>query len=324
MRANFRVRGLRPAPPGLGLARRLRAEPRGLRSVVLVLLLAAVQALLGSSPAGATECGCGAPTCAQVSVDADNSVDFNCKSSLVGQTLPDSDGDGNPDACDLCPCVANPIDEETGRVPECPLTTAPAPPPVDPPLPRIRCVDGEVAGIPANATVWLLRPRALAFTRFEAHTHQLAAGAHLLMLRNLNVDSCETIDVGGIASVKRLPPKWHVRAGLFASVAANITELDLDAALGVDGGVDYRFLTTGWELGPSLHVMTLVGSVDPIPLYIGLGPRVGLFDFVALTPFIQADVRQAAQLSYGLWLTFDIGALEDIGVELDSLTGRVP
>jgi len=67
--------------------------------------------------------------------------------------------------------------------------------------------------------------------------------------------------------------------------------------------------------------MTLLGSADPTPFLLGLGPRVGLFDVVALTPFVQLDALNDFQASYGVWINFDLGVLEDLGIEVERLAG---
>ena len=279
--------------------------------------LASLVFCLATARSAAAACVCGQATCPEVGVDEDNHTDLNCARALIGQTLPDSDSDGIPDACDACACAANPLDEDTGRAGQCPAP--PAPEPVDP----IRCIDGQVVGIPSHATVWLLRPQTFAFTRFEPDTTKLAAGPELLVLTTLGLDRCTTIDVGGKPSVRLIPTPWHWRAAAFASLAFSLPGFDLDGAGGLSGGLDYRFPASGWSLGPSLHVMTLLGSTDPTPLLLGLGPRLGAFDLIALTPFVQLDALHDFQPSYGVWITFDVGALEDLGVEVERLGGMV-
>jgi hypothetical protein len=287
----------------------------------LSALLIALSIALGARSAAAAPCACGQATCPAVTIDEDNRTDLNCAPELVGQSLPDSDSDGIPDACDACACAANPLDPDTGRAGECPAPQPTEPPPVH--ATPIRCVDGHVVGIPAHATVWLLRPQTLAFTRFEPNSSTIAAGPELLMLRSLGLEQCTTIDVGGKPSIKLIPAPWHWRAGLFASLAFHPGANDFDAAGGLSSGLDYRFPASGWTLGPSLHVLTLLGSTDPTPLLLGLGPRLGAFDFIALTPFVQLDALHDFRPSYGAWVTFDVGALEDLGVEVERLGGMV-
>ncbi|HKO93880.1 MAG TPA: hypothetical protein VJU61_22155, partial [Polyangiaceae bacterium] len=97
-----------------------------------LLLLAPLTALvlaLAAPNAAAAPCACGQTSCPEVTVDEDNHTDFNCAPELVGQTLPDSDSDGIPDACDACACAANPLDPDTGRAGECPALP-PEPPPI--------------------------------------------------------------------------------------------------------------------------------------------------------------------------------------------------
>jgi len=275
---------------------------------------------LGARSGAAAPCACGQASCPAITIDEDNRTDLNCAPELVGQSLPDSDSDGIPDACDACACDPNPLDPDTGRASDCPAT------PLEPPAvvaEPIRCVDGRVVGIPTHATVWLLRPQTFAFTRFEPNSSAIAAGPELLVLRSLGLEQCTTTLVGGKASVQLIPAPWHWRAGVFASLAFTPGANHFDAAGGLRGGLDYRFPASGWTLGPSLHVMTLLGSTDPTPLFLGLGPRLGAFDFIALTPFVQLDALHDFEPSYGMWLTFDIEALEDLGVEVERLGGMV-
>jgi hypothetical protein len=285
------------------------------------LLLPALLLTLAATSGAAPPCACGQASCPEVSVDEDNRTDLNCAAELVGQTLPDSDGDGIPDACDACACAANPLDPDTGRAGECPTPQPNEPPPVD--AEPIGCVDGKVVGMPAHATIWLLRPQTFAFTRFEPDTSAIAAGPELLMLRSLGLERCTNIDVGGKPSVRLIPAPWHWRAAAFASLAFNPSAQNFDAAGGLSGGLDYRFPASGWTLGPSLHLMTLLGSTDPTPLLLGLGPRLGAVDVLALTPFVQLDVLHDFQPSYGMWLTFDVGALEDLGVEVEKVASSL-
>jgi hypothetical protein len=275
-------------------------------------------ALGSAARSDAQSCACGSSECPSVTVGEDDWTDLGCAESTVGQTLPDSDSDGIPDACDRCACAPNPLAADTGRPGECPATTPPPQPPVEPALSPIRCVDGRVTGIPAHATVWRLRPILLAFSRFEEDSHEVAAGAHLLVLRNMNIDECETIDVGGKLSVKRYRPSWHLRGGAVLAAAASLGQLDADVALALDGGIDYRPRSGWWALGPALHVMTLLGSADPTPFFIGLGPRLDVLDTFALTPFVQLNASESFEPSYGLWIAFDFGALEDLGLSLDA------
>lgn len=285
----------------------------------LLALLSALFIELAAPSSSAAPCACDQTSCAEVTIDEDNLTDLNCPAELLGQTLPDSDSDGIPDACDACACAANPLDPDTGRAAECPPAHPPHPPPPD--LAAIRCVDGNVVGIPAHATVWLLRPQTFAFTRFEPDSSAIAAGPELLVLRSLGLEHCTSIDVGGKTSVRLIPAPWHWRAGAFASLAFNPGAHNFDAAGGLNAGLDYRFPASGWTLGPSLHLMTLLGSTDPTPLLLGLGPRLGAFDFIALTPFVQLDALHDFQPSYGVWVTFDVGALGDLGVEVERLGG---
>jgi hypothetical protein len=179
-------------------------------------------------------------------------------------------------------------------------------------------VDGEVTGVPGRVTLWFVRPRAVAFTRFEPDSTSTAAGAHLWAVRNLDVDACETVVVGGKASVKRTrPPSWYMHGGVFASANMNLPSIDFDAVLGADFGIDYHEAAQWWSLGPSVHALTLLGATEPTPFQLGLGPRLGVLDVLALTPFVQVDLANRATLSYGAWLTFDWGMFTDLGVELD-------
>jgi hypothetical protein len=296
---------------------------------------AALALAAATSPAAAAECACGAASCAEVLVDADNQVDLDCAPALLGQRLPDSDGDGIPDRCDACPCAPNPIDPESGRAGECPASppasgtsssgaaspVAGTPPP--PVIERIRCVDGSVRGIPERATIWRWRPQTFAFTRFEPNSTELAAGAELLVLRSLGAERCTALDVGGVPSIRIVPSPWHWRAAAFASGTLRVSELGVDAAVGLSGGIDHQFTASAWTLGGTLHAMTLLGSADPTPLLLGLGPRVGLFDVIALTPFVQLDALNGFQPSYGVWINFDLGVLEDLGIEVERLAGLV-
>jgi hypothetical protein len=286
--------------------------------------------------AWAQPCACEVNSCATVLVTQDNHTDLGCEPVWIGQSLPDADGDGLPDACDACACAPNPLDPETGRAAACPPTQPDPPDPRNPPEtpetpetpriesdeparpPPIACVNGEVTGVPGRVTLWFVRPRAVAFTRFEADSTSTAAGAHVWAVRNLDVDECETVVVGGKASVKRVePPSWYLHAGAFASANMNLPQVNFDAVLGADVGVDYHAADQWWSLGPSLHVLTLLGATEPTPLQLGLGPRFGLLDVVALTPFVQVDLANRAVLSYGAWLTFDWGMFTDLGIELD-------
>jgi hypothetical protein len=295
----------------------------------LIPAAAALALAAAASEAAAAECACGAATCAEVLVDSDNQVDLDCAPALLGQHLPDSDGDGIPDRCDACPCVPNPIDPDSGRAAECPTPpvadasasggTPPVggtPPPV---LERIRCVDGSVIGMPERATIWRWRPQTFAFTRFEPNSTELAAGAELIVLRSLGAERCTTLDVGGVPSIRIVPSPWHWRAAAFASAALRVSEVGVDATTGLSGGIDHQFSASAWTLGGTLHAMTLLGSADPTPFLLGLGPRVGLFDVLALTPFVQLDALNDFRASYGLWINFDLGVLADLGLEVERL-----
>jgi hypothetical protein len=285
---------------------------RGFVALVVGLGAASLSAL-----ARGAECACNAERCATVSIDADNRTDLGCPASLEGQSLPDSDGDGIPDACDACACKANPPDPETGVIPSCP-----APPPPSDGAALIGCVGGQITGIPAHSDLWFVRPITWAFTRFEKGSSEAVAGAHLLWMRNLDRDRCELIQLGLLPTVKQTsPPLWYSRAGVFVQAGSSLSKLALDAALGLQLGIDYAPPDSWWALGPQLHLATLVPSADPLPLLVGVGPHIGLLDVLYLAPFIQFDILHDFEPSYGVWIEFDWGVIEDLGVTRGKLIG---
>jgi hypothetical protein len=264
-----------------------------------------------SARARGADCACNAERCATVSIDAENRTDLGCPASLEGQALPDSDGDGIPDACDACACTANPPDPETGVIPACPVP--PSPPSGGAAL--ISCVDGQITGIPVHSDLWFVRPITWAFTRFEKGSSEAVGGAHLIWMRNLDSDRCELVQLGPLPTVKQTsPPHWYSRAGLFVQVGSSLSQFALDAALGLQLGVDYAPPDSWWSLGPQLHLATLVPSADPLPLLVGVGPHIGVLDVFSLAPFVQFDAFHDLAPSYGVWIEFDWGVLEDLGL----------
>lgn len=283
----------------------------------------ALSALIAHAPARAAECACAAASCATVNVDADNFTDLGCQREHIGRELPDSDADGIPDTCDACVCAANPPDPDTGVIPQCPERPSTAPGTEPEPLPPIRCDGGRLAGIPAHSDLFFVRPTSWVFTRFEAGSSQLVAGGQLLWLRNLDVERCEALDIGGVPSVKLTAPvRWYSRAALFLQVGTNLSDLAFDAAVGLKLGLDYAPPASWWSLGPNVHLATLFPAAEPTPLFVGAGPRIGLLDLFALTPFVQVDTLEA-ELSYGAWLELEWGVFEDLGLTRSTLGGLV-
>src|SRR5690606_18455439 len=140
---------------------------------------------------------------------------------------------------------------------------------------------------------------------------QLVAGGQVLWMRNLDVERCESVALGGVPTAKLTgPARWYSRVALFAQVGTNLSDLAFDAAVGLKAGVDYARPDSWWSLGPTVHVATLFPAADPTPLFVGLGPRIGMLDLFALTPFVQLDTLEA-RLSYGAWLEFEWGVFED-------------
>jgi hypothetical protein len=284
-----------------------------------VALVVGLGAASFSARARAAECACNAERCASVSIEADNRTDLGCPASLEGQSLPDSDGDGIPDACDACACTANPPDPDTGVIPACPASE---PPPRSGAAVPIGCVNGQITGVSAHTDLWFVRPITWAFTRFEQGSSEVVGGAHLLWIRNLDRDRCELVQLGPLPTVKQTsPPLWYSRAGLFLQAGSSLSKLALDAALGLQLGVHYAPPDSWWVLGPQLHVATLVPSADPLPLLVGVGPHIGLLDVFSLSPFIQFDALHDLEPSYGVWVEFDWGVIEDFGVTRGKLLG---
>lgn len=297
----------------------------------------------GSVPA----CTCDGE-CAQVEVTRDNYTDLNCSRELVGQTLRDADADGIPDVCDTCPRTPNPLSPVTGRAgacdpePACPAadlpptatsasSSTPVPAtasasvsgsstnattnPVETSPPRVQCVNGKVVNLDEHSVVWFAQPRVFAFTPFKQSGSSFGEGVHVYFLTNLSNRSCTTDDFGGVPTIIYGLPRWTLRGGLFGGGSVDFENVRPKASVALNFSVSYH-PSSSWSIGPALHTMTLWNTKDQLPALVGLGARLGVLDVLSLTPFAQADVAGDFELSYGMWLNFDLGALEDLGIAL--------
>lgn len=254
-----------------------------------------------------------------MTVDEDNAADLGCDDALVGQTLPDRDGDGIPDSCDHCPCQPNAKDPDTGRYATCPVPNVEPPPSPRPPSPRppkIECVDGHLMGPKAHLALWFLRPTTFIYTsEFDAATTRYSAGARVLRVTNLDTSSCVVDSIDG-RPVPRVTeqPNWFLRVGGYGAASVR-SGWNFSMTAGLEAGVDYAPTAGIWSLGPNLHLTTVVFD-GRVPVFAGAGLRLGLLDVLALTPFVQWDVLDEGTASYGLWLDIDWGVFEDLGVSV--------
>lgn len=281
-----------------------------------------VATLVRGQAVAAQACQCGVTACASVLIGEDNAADLGCDDARVGQSLPDSDGDGIPDACDLCACKPNAFDEDTGRYATCPAEPphpeppGPPPPATTPKPPKLECVDGRLVGSKEHLTLWFLRPTAFLYTAdFDAATTRYSAGGRIILVNNLDTISCVTDSIDGHAAPRITGhPNWFARVSGYGSASVR-SGWNFSLTTGLEAGLDYVPTAGFWSLGPNLHAMTVVFD-GHVPLFVGAGARLGLLDVIAVTPFAQWDVLDSGAMSYGLWFDFDWGVLEDLGVRV--------